>query len=166
MIAEIFPQGLQRYATLPVLGPLMDGYVDWLRRQQYTWRSTRYELRMAAQVAEYLKRRGVRRIDELAQRHLDACHHRFRRRFPEEAGSVLVLARFLPECGPLANDVGSAIQDYLKKVPRYGVHRQVLLRIKAPGGALKPTAVRSKEEVDSCAFIQGSSIARSAIKGR
>ena len=99
MIAEIFPQGFQRYQSLPVLGPLMDRYADWLRRQQYTWRSTRYELRMAAQVAEYLKRRAVRRIDELEQRHLDACHHRFRRKFPEEAGSVLVLARFLQECG-------------------------------------------------------------------
>jgi hypothetical protein len=50
MIAEIFPQGFQRYQSLPVLGPLMDRYADWLRRQQYTWRSTRYELRMASQV--------------------------------------------------------------------------------------------------------------------
>ena len=99
MIIEIFPQGFQRYQSLPVLGPLMDRYADWLRRQQYTWRSTRYELRMAAQVAEYLKRRAVRQIDELEQRHLDKGHHLFRQTFPEEAGSVLVLARFLQECG-------------------------------------------------------------------
>ena len=98
-IAEIFPEGFQRYQSLPVLGPLMDRYADWLRRQQYTWRSTRYESRMAAQVAEYLKRRTVRRIDELEQRHLDRCHHLFREKFPGEAGSVLVLARFLYECG-------------------------------------------------------------------
>jgi len=99
MIAEIFPQGFQRYQSLPVLGPLMDRYADWLRRQQYTWRSTRYELRMAAQVAEYLKRRAVREIDELERRHLDKCHRLFRQKFPEEAGSVLVLTRFLQECG-------------------------------------------------------------------
>jgi len=41
----------------------------------------------------------------------------------------------------LTDEVGSAIQDYLKKVPRDGVYRQVFLRIKAPGGVLKPTAV-------------------------
>ena len=99
MIAEIFPEGFQRYQSLPVLGSLMDRYADWLRRQQYTWRSTRYELRMAAQVAEYLKRRAVREIDELEQRHLDKCHRLFRQKFPEEAGSVLVLTRFLQECG-------------------------------------------------------------------
>ena len=42
---------------------------------------------------------------------------------------------------PLTDEVGSAIQDYLRKVPRYGLHRQVFLRLKAPGGALKTTAV-------------------------
>jgi site-specific recombinase XerD len=42
---------------------------------------------------------------------------------------------------PLTDEISSAIQDYLKKVPRYGVHRQVFLRMKAPGGVLKPTAV-------------------------
>ena len=36
MIAEIFPAGFQRYLSLPVLGPLMDRYADWLHRQQYT----------------------------------------------------------------------------------------------------------------------------------
>ena len=107
MIAEIFPEGFQRYESLPVLGPFMDRYADWLRRQQYTWRSTRYELRMAAQVAEYLKRRTVRRIDELEQRHLDRCHHLFREKFPREAGSVLVLARFLYECGHVDKKLSS-----------------------------------------------------------
>jgi integrase len=42
---------------------------------------------------------------------------------------------------PLTDEVGSAICDYLKKVPRYGAHRHVFLRLKAPGGALKSTAV-------------------------
>jgi len=42
---------------------------------------------------------------------------------------------------PLTNAVGSAIHDYLAKVPRYGAYRQVFLRLKAPGGTLKPTAV-------------------------
>ena len=37
MIAEIFPKGFQRYESLPVLGPLMDRYAEWLRQQQYTW---------------------------------------------------------------------------------------------------------------------------------
>lgn len=42
---------------------------------------------------------------------------------------------------PLTDEVGSAIYDYLKGVPRYGNYREVFLRIRAPGGILKPTAV-------------------------
>ncbi|HEY6272070.1 MAG TPA: tyrosine-type recombinase/integrase [Terriglobales bacterium] len=101
MITHIFPQDSHRYLSLPVLGPLMDGYAGWLQEQRYTWRSTRYELRMAAHAAAYLKRRAVRGIEDVSDQHLTACHALFRRKFPEEAGSVQVLARFLDESGCL-----------------------------------------------------------------
>ena len=42
---------------------------------------------------------------------------------------------------PLTHEVSSAIYDYLKRVPRYGTYRQILLRLKAPCGILKSTAV-------------------------
>jgi len=99
MLIKFFPQDFQRYQSRPVLGPLMDRYACWLHDQQYTWRSARYELRMASRAAEYLKRRGVRRIGDLTQQHLDACHRWFRRKFPAESGTVHVLARFLRESG-------------------------------------------------------------------
>ncbi len=99
MIIELFPEGFQRYQSLPVLGPLMDRYAAWLQEQQYTWSSTRYELRMAGHAAEYLKRRGVRSVDEIGPQHLDACHRWFRKKFHEQAGAVLVLTRFLYESG-------------------------------------------------------------------
>lgn len=99
MIAQIFPRDFQRYQSLPVLGPLMDSFAAWLHEQQYTWRSSRYELRMAAHVCHYLKRRAVRRIEDLTEEHLQACHRLFRRKFPGEESSVLVLRRFLSERG-------------------------------------------------------------------
>jgi site-specific recombinase XerD len=42
---------------------------------------------------------------------------------------------------PLTDEVGSAIYDYLRKVPRYGGFRHLFLRLKAPAGILKSTAV-------------------------
>lgn len=54
---------------------------------------------MAAHICRYLKRRGVRRIADLSEQHLHACHRLFRRKFPGEAGSVRVLATFLFEHG-------------------------------------------------------------------
>lgn len=100
MIAKFFPQCFQRYESLPLLGPLMDSYTAWLHEQQYTWRSTRYELRMAARIANYLSQR-VREINELNQGHIDACHRWFRQKFPKETGGVVALVRFLQATGHL-----------------------------------------------------------------
>jgi hypothetical protein len=77
----------------------MDRYAGWLHEQHYTWRSARYELRMAGRVADFLKGRAVCRIEDLNHQHLDECHSWFRKKFPEEAGGVIVLMRFLHRSG-------------------------------------------------------------------
>jgi len=99
MISQIFPKDFQRYLSLPVLGSVMDSFAAWLQDRHYTWRSTRFELRMAARVCGYLKRRGIRTIVDLSEQHLQACYRLFRRKFPKEEGSVRVLETFLVEQG-------------------------------------------------------------------
>jgi integrase len=42
---------------------------------------------------------------------------------------------------PLIDEVGLALYNYLKGVPRYGNYRHVFLLLKAPGGILKPRVV-------------------------
>jgi integrase/recombinase XerD len=105
MLTKIFPGGFSRYQALPVLGSLMDRYARWLHEQQYTWRSARYELRLAAQIARYLQERSVHHLEELNRQHLEACYQWFRQRSPGEAGAVLVLLRFLRESGQLMETV-------------------------------------------------------------
>jgi site-specific recombinase XerD len=97
MITQVYPKDFQRFLSLPVLGPWMDSYAAWLHEHQYTRRSSRYELRMAARVSEFLKRRGFQRVEDIGQHDLQACYQWFRRKFPREEGSVRVLAKFLIE---------------------------------------------------------------------
>jgi integrase/recombinase XerD len=97
MIAQAFPKDFQRYLALPVLGPMMDRYAAWLFEQQYTHRSTRYELRMAARASEFLKRQGLRCVEDTSEQDLQACYQWFRCEFPKEEGGVRALARFLME---------------------------------------------------------------------
>jgi len=99
MITQLFRKAFPRYLSLPVLGPLMDRYAGWLQEQQYTHRSTQYELRMAARVCGFLKRRGIEGIEDVRAQDFEDCYTMFRRRFPDEAGAVRVLSRFLTECG-------------------------------------------------------------------
>jgi site-specific recombinase XerD len=42
---------------------------------------------------------------------------------------------------PLIDEVGSALYNYLKGVQRHGNYRHVFLRLRAPGGILKPSAI-------------------------
>ena len=97
MIAQAFPKDFQRYLAVPLLGPMMDRYAAWLFEQRYTQRSTRYELRMAARAAEFLKDRGLRRVDDASEHDLQACYQWFRHKFPKEEGGVRTLSRFLME---------------------------------------------------------------------
>lgn len=99
MIAQVFPKDFRRYLALPVLGPLMDPYAAWLQEQQYTRRSTRYQLRMAVHVCDFLKRKGFVEVKDVGEQDLNTCYLVFRRKFPNEAGSVRVLTRFLLEHG-------------------------------------------------------------------
>jgi site-specific recombinase XerD len=75
----------------------MDAYAAWLFEQQYTHRSSRYELRMAAHACKFLRSRGIRRVEDVSESDLQACYQLFRRKFPKEAGSIRVLMRFLME---------------------------------------------------------------------
>ena len=97
MITQAFPKDYQRYLALPVLGPLMDQYAAWLFEQQYTHRSTQYELRMAARVCKFLRSRGIHCVEEINEDDLQACYQSFRLQFPKEEGSVRALTKFLRE---------------------------------------------------------------------
>jgi len=141
MITRIFPQGSQRFVSLPVLGPLMDRYASWLHEQQYTWRSTRYELRMAARVADYLKRRAVRQIEDLSEQHLEACHRWFLRKFPEEAGGVLALARFLRENGHIETS------SPLPPPSRVGIHVNAFMAHLAEVRGYAPSTIRRQGQI-------------------
>jgi site-specific recombinase XerD len=101
MIEQVFREGFSRYLALPVVGPLMDRYAGWLGEQQYTRRSTQFELRMASQIAAFLKDRGFTAIEELGEDDLEHCYRVFHQRKPGESGSVHTLKRFLSECGLL-----------------------------------------------------------------
>ena len=97
MITQMFPRVFQKYLDLPVLGPLMDEYAAWLFEQQYTRQSSRRYLQMVAHVCEFLKNRGIHCVEDVSESDLQACYQSFRRKFPQKAGSVRVLTKFLME---------------------------------------------------------------------
>src|SRR3990172_13255902 len=62
MLATLFPKAAHRYLSLPLFGPVMDVFADWLLEQGYTERSRRFELRVVVRMDRYLRRRGIQCI--------------------------------------------------------------------------------------------------------
>src|ERR1700682_3416515 len=164
MIAEFFPGGFQRYLSLPVWGPLMDRSAGWLHEQQYTWRSTRYELRMAGRVlvlVRFLHQGG--HIEKLsssppsnaADVHVNAFMAHLRevrgyvpstiRRQGQIAAEFLKWLQFSDKPDRLSslatNDLEEFIQHLSKRMGRVGLQKPIaimrnLLRFLATDGAV------------------------------
>ena len=79
MITHFFPTKFHQYISLPVLGPIMDSYSGWLTDQQYTLRTTKYQIRMTYHIAKYLKHKGFNLIENVNENDLDNCYLAFRK---------------------------------------------------------------------------------------
>lgn len=66
MLAELYPRCHTRYASLPLLGPHLDGFVVWLRSQGYPRLPIRRRVRATKQLDALLRLDGVGRFEELS----------------------------------------------------------------------------------------------------
>lgn len=85
------------YRRLPVVGPLLDDWLAWLRSQGYSELSIRNLAVRAARLCRWLRRRRGRTISILGWCDLHAADDYFRARHIEVAGVARVLGRFLAE---------------------------------------------------------------------
>lgn len=86
------------YRKLPVVGPLLDDWLAWLRSQGYSELSIRNHVIRTARLCRWLQRRIGRAFSDLGQSDLRAASDHFRGRRGEVAGAAHVLGRFLAEC--------------------------------------------------------------------
>jgi site-specific recombinase XerD len=126
MLAKLFPRSARRYSTLPLFGPVMDGFDDWLSERGYTHGSRRAELQIVVHVDRYLRRHGARHIQDLSSAAFQRCWKALRRRNPTAAGTAHVLEQFLraydllpssstPTSGAIEAQM-TAYSDYLREV--------------------------------------------------
>src|SRR5262249_47339695 len=85
------------YRKLPVVGPLLDDWLTWLRSRGYSELSIRNHVIRTARLCRWLQRRIGRAFSDLAPSDLRAASDHFRRRRIEVAGVARLLERFLAE---------------------------------------------------------------------
>ena len=70
MLIDLFPRAHARYASLPLLGPQMDGFAHWLADKGLSTLSIRNRILRAPRLEEILSDRSIHCLGELSQTEL------------------------------------------------------------------------------------------------
>jgi integrase/recombinase XerD len=103
MLHSLFLRAYRRYLSLPLLGPIADGFDDWLVANGYTRYSRLYSIYMLKHVDADLRRRHVKEVGNLTHPILHACWRTLGKTYPCFAGTVRTLERYLAATSLLAS---------------------------------------------------------------
>lgn len=107
MLVEIFPRAHARFTSLPLLGRHVEDFAVWLRSQGYPLLPLRLRIRETPRLDARLRRRGVRRLEDLSVAQLLAFAPGDSQDDIGRAAVVRSLARYLDARGVLARPVAT-----------------------------------------------------------
>ena len=99
MLQSLLPRAHHKFLSMPLLGPIVDGFDDWLASNGYTRGSRKFAIRMLPHVDADLRRRRARDVASLTHATLDDCWRDLIKVFPTNAGTVRALERYLTAAG-------------------------------------------------------------------
>src|SRR5664279_932549 len=101
MLQALFPKAHLKFRALPLFGSVADGFDDWLATSGYTPGSRKFSIRFLVQADADLRKRGVRKLTELTRPILYDSWRDLIKTFPNEAGTVRTVARYLNAMGTI-----------------------------------------------------------------
>ena len=99
MLQSLLPRAHEKFRALPLLGAAADGFDDWLAENGYTPKSRKFSIRFLRNADQDLRKRGVREVAKLSRPILYDSWRDLIQVFPNHAGTVRALARYLNAAG-------------------------------------------------------------------
>lgn len=118
MLQTLLPKAHSKFRALPLLGSIVDGFEDWLAASGYTPGSREFSIRFLEHADADLRKRGVHDVPELSRSILYDSWRDLIKIFPNQAGTVRTLARYL-------NAVGTIKTGAIKDAPAVSASRAV-----------------------------------------
>lgn len=111
MLADVYPRYHARFASLPLLGAHVEGFLEWLQSHGCPLGQIRRRIHETTRLDSQLRRRGVRQLQDLSA----AAFLRFAPRDSQDdmymSALVRSLARYLDEQGVLRRRVATQLQE-------------------------------------------------------
>ena len=101
MLRLLLPRAHYKFQSLPLLGPITDGFDDWLAANGFTRGSRKFSIRMLRFVDAKLRHSRVETVPNLSHPILQDCWKSLMRVYPCGAGTVHTLERYLVTSGLL-----------------------------------------------------------------
>jgi len=95
-LQRLLPRAFARLLALPILGPVLDEFSQWMRQRGYPISTTKVYLERAHLLEQWLHRRGKRTIADLTDQDLIAAHAHFP---PSSSAACVTLALKTFLCG-------------------------------------------------------------------
>src|SRR6266853_2774701 len=95
MLRSLFPKAHRRFLSMPLLGPVADGFDDWLAANGYTRPGRKHSMYMLLHIDADLRRCQVKEVTVLTHPVLHDCWRTLIKTHPCGAGTARTLARYL-----------------------------------------------------------------------
>jgi integrase/recombinase XerD len=99
MLRSLLPKAHHKFLSLPLLGPITDGFDDWLAASGFTRGSRKFSIWMLSRVDANLRRRRIDEVAKLNHAVLHDCWKALMKIYPCGAGTVRTLERYLVASG-------------------------------------------------------------------
>lgn len=140
LLTELFPRFHRRYASLPVLGGVLEGYAGWLFAEGYPRERVRHHCRAAVRLERVLAAQRIRTASRLDRNGLRACAPANAQDDADLAALVRSLERYLETCGLFAPPPPTRIERKTVAYGEYLVHERGF----APSTAVGHVATASR----------------------
>ena len=97
LLHQLAPRAAAKWASVPVVGPLLQRFASWLSLKGYTHKTIRHRLGFLPKLGRRLQRQDVDLVEELTCEHLDAAEEAYRLRLPQMLQAVRLFRVFLRE---------------------------------------------------------------------
>jgi site-specific recombinase XerD len=124
MLTQLRPKAHPAYRSLPILGPIVDEFTDWVHRCEYELKSFGSQLGNIRYLAKFLHRRGLRSLEELTPPHFDAAWMQLRKKNRSRGCAVRQVQRFLHQIHGLVQESYTPATRSESELRRYAEYLQ------------------------------------------